>query len=280
MKKEIIISFEIFGFYIRFTTNDNQIYILINKLYSNLIYDNAAMWKNGLKHRDITIMRTQDAIYVNNSTYDFFIDECEIIDFIIDVVNDSFDLFEKNKYAFFHGSTVSYGNKCILFIAPTLQGKTTLCTQMVQNGFTYLSDDLIIIDRRCNIYPFPVPIKLRKNKNIDTLGFSNNFIKFDNKDNIILTYKAKKDTQTIYIPSNIFLLSRDENSNNLIAEKSTPISSLNMLIRNAAYIDNIENHLYISKKLSESINIINMTYNNYNQIVDYIKQSEKVGTLK
>lgn len=61
-----------------------------------------------------------------------------------------------------HGAAVEYDKHAYLFIAATSSGKTTLASYLTSNGFGYITDDCILIDRETfNIYPCTTPLHLR-----------------------------------------------------------------------------------------------------------------------
>ena len=61
-----------------------------------------------------------------------------------------------------HGGAVEWKEKCCLFLAATTSGKTTLTSYLCSNGFGYLTDDCILLDRQslC-VHPYATPIQLR-----------------------------------------------------------------------------------------------------------------------
>ena len=75
-------------------------------------------------------------------------------------------IFENNAYdpsvLALHGAAVEWGGECSLFLAATTSGKTTLCTYLTLQGFGFLTDDCILLDRKtlC-VHPCAAPIQLR-----------------------------------------------------------------------------------------------------------------------
>lgn len=62
-----------------------------------------------------------------------------------------------------HGAAVEYNGYCHLFLGATTSGKTTLTSYLTSNGFGYLTDDCILLDRSdFKIHPFSTPIHLRE----------------------------------------------------------------------------------------------------------------------
>ncbi|MBQ4047954.1 MAG: hypothetical protein IJC93_06235 [Clostridia bacterium] len=75
-------------------------------------------------------------------------------------------IFERNSYddtvLAFHGAAVAWQKKAYLFLASTTSGKTTLAAYLAANGFDYITDDCILLNRTdFSVTPFPTPIHLR-----------------------------------------------------------------------------------------------------------------------
>lgn len=69
--------------------------------------------------------------------------------------------YDKNIFAI-HGAAVEYSGGAYLFIAATTSGKTTLAAFLTSNGFGYITDDCILLDRESfEVYPFTTPVHLR-----------------------------------------------------------------------------------------------------------------------
>ncbi len=62
-----------------------------------------------------------------------------------------------------HGAAVVHDGGAYVFLAATTSGKTTLTTFLTQNGFGYLTDDCVLIDRETlEVFPCTTPIHLRE----------------------------------------------------------------------------------------------------------------------
>lgn len=62
-----------------------------------------------------------------------------------------------------HGAAVVHDGGSYVFLAATTSGKTTLTTFLTQNGFGYLTDDCVLIDRETlEVFPCTTPIHLRE----------------------------------------------------------------------------------------------------------------------
>lgn len=62
-----------------------------------------------------------------------------------------------------HGAAVEHNGRAFVFLAATTTGKTTLTTFLTQNGFGYLADDCVLVDRKTlEVFPCTTPIHLRE----------------------------------------------------------------------------------------------------------------------
>ena len=120
---------------------------------------------------DITIIAEKEqsgySIYFNGN----FVKTNAPLKKIEDIMYDN-RKYEETIFAV-HGGAVEYNNGAHLFIAATTSGKTTLTSYLSSNGFGYITDDCILIDRNnFNVYPFNTPIHLRKGgyEVLDNLG--------------------------------------------------------------------------------------------------------------
>ena len=77
---------------------------------------------------------------------------------------------EENKWlGVFHASAVSNGEKVVLFLGDSGNGKSTSLALLQANGFTCLADDFVPVDaEKRAVYSFPAAISIKKNS-VDTL---------------------------------------------------------------------------------------------------------------
>jgi hypothetical protein len=66
------------------------------------------------------------------------------------------------RYHLIHAGAIASGRKALLLPAESGAGKSTLTAALVLSGFSYLSDDIVIVDQDTyHIWPFSKPIMLR-----------------------------------------------------------------------------------------------------------------------
>jgi len=77
---------------------------------------------------------------------------------------------EENKWlGVFHASAVSNGEKAVLFLGDSGNGKSTSLALLQANGFTCLADDFVPVDaEKRAVYSFPAAISIKRNS-VDTL---------------------------------------------------------------------------------------------------------------
>lgn len=62
----------------------------------------------------------------------------------------------------FHASAVECKGKAYIFLGRSGGGKTTLCAYLTENGFGYITEDCVLIDREnLLVYPYTAPLRLR-----------------------------------------------------------------------------------------------------------------------
>ena len=69
--------------------------------------------------------------------------------------------FPPNIFAL-HGAAIEHNRQAYLFLAPTTTGKTTLTSYLTTQGFGYITDDCVLLDRETfTIHPYTTPLHLR-----------------------------------------------------------------------------------------------------------------------
>lgn len=131
--------------------------------------------------------------------------------------------FNDNIFAI-HGAAVEHKHKAYIFLAATESGKSTLTSYLTSNGFGYITDDCILLDKQnFSVHPFPTPIQLRSG-GLDVLKKLN----IEPKETILLN--TENILRYVYTPDNcintptkldkIFFIARN-NDNNFITQMSS-----------------------------------------------------------
>jgi hypothetical protein len=68
----------------------------------------------------------------------------------------------KKKHVLLHAAVLARDDRAVVFAAPTGAGKSTLCAALCESGWSYLSDELAIIDpHTLRVEPYAMPIGLK-----------------------------------------------------------------------------------------------------------------------
>lgn len=97
------------------------------------------------------------------------------------------------NYFVIHGAAIEYNKTAIIFVAPTMGGKTTLTTYLTLNGYGYITDDCVLVRKSdFQVFPCTTPLHLRR-KGVDVLQANKLFIKGLEEDSALerLIYKPK-----------------------------------------------------------------------------------------
>jgi hypothetical protein len=62
---------------------------------------------------------------------------------------------------FVHAGVVEWRGRAIVLPGPSLAGKTTLTTALLEAGATYFSDEFAVLDAEGRVHPYPRPLGLR-----------------------------------------------------------------------------------------------------------------------
>ena len=154
---------------------DDKYYIKRNYLYCKTDQYKLLKWEleiNGLETGPIKINIKINSHFMRHMKTSYVLLEGAIIDPLIHYI-----LIKKGA-ALLHASCISKNGKGILFIARGGAGKTTISTNLIQHGFTFISDNYTIITASNGLLGFVEPLNL----------FSYNLNKFIKKG---LTYKQK-----------------------------------------------------------------------------------------
>jgi len=132
------------------------------------------------------------------NTFDINLEKIASSDPIQEIINIIFENTTSCDGIFaLHAGAVSYRGKAIIFVAPTMKGKTTLVSYLIHNGFDYVTDDCVLIDKNeMIVYPFPKPIHLRSG-GYEILKKSN--LKIEN----VKSLEAKSSIKYVFTPQKI-----------------------------------------------------------------------------
>lgn len=138
----------------RISTNCPTLPALLSLKYGEYVSENSTQSANF----EIVVIRA-------GSLYNIFFQGKKIVSQTVLLTIDQI-LFENTIYDpgifALHGGSVESSGKAYLLLAPTTSGKTTLTSFLVSQGFGYLTDDCILLDRSTfQVHPCRIPLHLR-----------------------------------------------------------------------------------------------------------------------
>ena len=151
-----------------FSVDDEKHMRLIEKAFSGFCFKNINCLKDIKKNNFCWIIIEENQ---NDYCIKYILDETliftdltskDVIFLLYELIEKYFTSLNMRNYIMLHGASMSINDTVIGLIATTRTGKSTLTTYLSNNGYSYFSDDIIIVNE--NTYEtlrFPLPISLR-----------------------------------------------------------------------------------------------------------------------
>jgi hypothetical protein len=141
----------------------------VHPKFAHLVIDEVTDFKNDF---EVFIKHNYIFLYVNNifigswsnSNIHYFQGK-----FSMELIQKIHQKDENDWLGVFHASAISNGEKSMLFLGDSGNGKSTSLALLQANGFTCLADDFVPIDaEKQEVYSFPAAISIKKNS-LETL---------------------------------------------------------------------------------------------------------------
>jgi hypothetical protein len=141
----------------------------VHPKFAHLVIDEVTDFKNNF---EVFIKHNYIFLYVNNifigswsnSNIHYFQGK-----FSMELIQKIHQKDENDWLGVFHASAISNGEKSMLFLGDSGNGKSTSLALLQANGFTCLADDFVPIDaEKQEVYSFPAAISIKKNS-LETL---------------------------------------------------------------------------------------------------------------
>ncbi|MGK0307436.1 MAG: hypothetical protein ACI8RP_000388 [Urechidicola sp.] len=136
----------------------------------------------------------------------------------------------------FHASAISNGEKSMLFLGDSGNGKSTSLAILQANGFTCLADDFVPVDlEKQEVYSFPASISIKKNS-LETLlpmyPELETSVEYNLKrlNKIVRYLKPNNDNFFAHLPCNDLVFIKYEKDSKLIFKEITKIDAFQQLV--------------------------------------------------
>lgn len=247
---------------IKLNIHDDSINSYFSDIFKPFISYSESIYKD-----EINLFKV-DSGYKLSLTNKIFENKADISNFICRY------LFHPENFSnaeFLHGGAVCKNGNTFAFLGNTGAGKSTLISELVNNNYSYLTDDVIPILGDGMIYSYPKPILLR----------DINHLKFDITKSTQIKYVAytsyNNSNRHIVIPNNvistkckveikdIFVLNRDNFNTDLELKKLEGESAFCSLYNNFR-TTGLKDNFMSTIKLIKSLNIYEVRYSDVKQI--------------
>ena len=172
----------------------------------------------------------------------------------------------------FHGAAIEKNTKVYVFLASTKTGKTTLTCYLNHNGFGYMTDDCILINKQTlAVHPFVLPMNLRLGglNVLKQSGINCETAPCIEERYIVQPMNICETPQKI---GAVFFLNRTDNYN-LIENCSYEDKFLKLLCSSMTVQDVQKDNLSFIQHLSK-IPCFNLKYSKFDYVVDVINKMD------
>ena len=256
--------------YLEIQTNCQKVEELIVNLFGGFIVSQKAE-KDNLELLNVTVLKCDSGYVMTGKGKTYKIKDLRGVGFYLYAVIDK--LVEGNmdeKYCVLHGGVIARDKTAYCVIAPTMTGKSTLIAYLALNGYDYLADDYIFVDRvQRTITPIPLPVSLR---DTSILGDSlkNQFVVSGYNElrgeNCTLVSLAH-DSKVRYLFTRILIIQRTDYNDYTIMNKGDLYKSLLFNMKNGL---DLERERLTVNALVDHINGYKLSYKNLRYAKEYL----------
>lgn len=226
---------------------------------ADLIYDFFGQFivlfeynKENTEYLNIHILKHDTEYILSGKGQTYTIKDLKSVVFYLYAIIDK--LVESNmngEFCVLHGGVIAKDNTAYCIIAPTMSGKSTFVSYFSLNGYEYLSDDYIFINREQKVItPMPLPISLRETTVLKAFLKTKQLISGHNE--------LKGENNTLFLPNRN--LSRSYPLTNVIFIQRGEINGFYPMNKGKLYgslLFNMKNTLDIEKERITIANWIN-----------------------
>ncbi|EAQ40823.1 hypothetical protein [Polaribacter sp. MED152] len=184
---------------------------------------------------------------------------------------------EEEWLGVFHASAIGNGEKSILFLGDSGNGKSTSLALLQANGFTCLADDFVpVAANELQVFSFPAAISIKKNSLNTLLPFYAELAdakeyEYERLHKIVRYLKPNNNNYKSHLPCNDLVFIKYEKSSELEFDKISKLDAFQQLVPDSWLSPKKEN---AEKFLNwfEGLNCYQLTYSNNDEMIKAVKQ--------
>jgi len=184
---------------------------------------------------------------------------------------------EREWLGVFHASAVSNGEKAILFLGDSGNGKSTSLAILQANGFTCLADDFVPVDaNKQEVYSFPASISIKKNSLETLLPLypeleSSAEYHFTRLNKIVRYLEPNNNNFFAHLPCNDLVFITYEKEADIRCHKITKIDAFQQLVPDS-WLSPIEKNTKVFLDWFVSLNCYQITYSNNDKMIQTVSK--------
>lgn len=249
----------------------------IHPKFDHLVIENSTVFHNEF---DIFIDNNFIFLYVNNiiigswSSKDVHFFQGK---FSMELIQKIHQKREDEWIGVFHASAISNGEKSMLFLGDSGNGKSTSLALLQASGFICLADDFVPVDsKKQEVYSFPASISIKKNSLKTLIPI---YPELDTSEeyhitrlNKVVRYlKPNNPNYFAHLPCNDLVFIKYVASSDLICEKISSIDAFQQLIPDSWLSPKKEN-AKIFLDWFNNLNCYQLTYSNNNKMIETVSK--------
>ena len=184
---------------------------------------------------------------------------------------------EKEWLGVFHASAISNGEKSVLFLGDSGNGKSTSLALLQANGFRCLADDFVPISaKETDVYSFPAAISIKKNS-LDILQplypglASSTEYTYERLNKVVRYLKPNNNNYKSHLPCKDLVFIKYEANSTLNFSKISKITAFQQLVPDS-WLSPEKDNANQFLNWFESLNCYELTYSNNEEMIKTVQQ--------
>jgi len=249
----------------------------VHPKFAHLVIDEVPDFKNEF---EVFINHNYIFLYVNNVFIGSW-DNCNIHyfqgKFSMELIQKIHQKEENDWLGVFHASAISNGEKSMLFLGDSGNGKSTSLALLQANGFTCLADDFVPVDaKKQEVYSFPAAISIKKSSletllpiypELETTAEYN----FKRLNKIVRYLKPNNNDFLAHLPCHDLVFIKYEKDAKLTCKKISKIDAFQQLVPDSWLSPKKEN-AQIFLDWFEGLNCYQLTYSNNEEMIKTVTE--------